>query len=97
MIALIARLPVKPGRMDEAIGMLKSLMVEVANEKGTLAYTLNRGESEPDTLVIIERYTDDAALKLHGQTPHFKDFSGKIGPLLSGKPSISRFEEIHSI
>lgn len=94
---MIARIPVKPGKLEQTIDLITSLMAEGAKEKGILAYTLNRAESEPDTLVIIERYPDGNALKNHSQTSYFKDFSGKVGALLSRKPSISRLEEIHSI
>lgn len=97
MIALIAKLPVKPERLQDAIDLIKPFIEKVSEEKGTLSYTLNQDKSDPNTLVILERYKDAEALKYHGQTPHFKDFSSQIGNLLSGKPAISHLEELHSI
>ena len=97
MIAVIARMPVKEEKADEAIEAFKELMVLVAKEEGTLRYTLNRDKSNPNLLVIMEAYKDKEALKAHSSTPHFVEFSGKLPALLAGKPEISVLEEIHSI
>ncbi len=98
MIGVIAKLPVKQEKVQEAIEAIKELMVHVAKEEGTLVYTMNRGrKSEPNTLVMMERYRDKAALDAHSSTPHFKAFFAKAGELLDGKPEISIMEEIASI
>jgi quinol monooxygenase YgiN len=97
MVSVIAKLPVKAGKVDEAVGAIKVLMTEVAKEKGTLLYTLCRAKETPNVLVFMERYKDNDALKAHSSSPHFKTFSGKIRDFLEGKPEISIMEEIHSI
>jgi len=97
MIAVIARMPVKKEKVDEAIEAFKALMVHVAMEEGTLRYALNRDKSNPNILVIVEAYKDAEALKAHSSTPHFREFSAKLPALLSGKPEISVLEEIQSI
>ena len=97
MLGVIAKLPIKEGKVDEVIDLVKTLMAEVANEKGTLAYTLNRDPSNPNGIIFMERYKDKAALDLHSSTPHFKAFFGNIKSLLAGKPEISVLEEIQSI
>ncbi len=97
MISLVARLPIKEGKMDEAINMFKELMKEVAKEEGTLSYTINRPQKDPNMLVVMERYKDKAALDFHSSTPHFKAFFAKIGALMAGRPELTVMEEIHSI
>lgn len=97
MIAVIAKVPVKPETKEEAIKEVKILMAEVAKEKGTLHYTLNINENEPNTLVFIERYKDMEALSTHGSTPHFTEFMGKAMSFASGPPEIITLNEIHSI
>jgi len=97
MIGLVAKLPVKEGKVDEAVGLVKKLMVDVGKEEGTLLYTLNVDKANPNTLVIMERYKDKAALDFHSSTPYFKEFFGRIGPLMAGKPEISAMNEIASI
>jgi quinol monooxygenase YgiN len=97
MIAVIAKIPIKPGKFDEAVALFKGTMVHIAREEGTLLYTLNRDPSKPDTLVIIERYRDKAALDTHSKTPHFKEFSAKLPEFLAGKPEIVLMEEINAV
>ena len=97
MVSLIAKIPVKEGKIDEAIGAFKDLMVHVAKEEGTLMYTVNRAQSDPNTLVIMERYKDKAALDAHSSSAPFKAFFASSRAFIAGKPEITVMEEIHSI
>jgi quinol monooxygenase YgiN len=97
MISVIAKIPIKEGKVEEAIDAFKELMVPVAKEEGTLSYTLNRAQSNPNTLVVMERYQDKAALDIHSSTPYFKAFFAKSREFIGGKPEITVLEEIHSI
>jgi quinol monooxygenase YgiN len=96
MVSVIARLPMKEDKVEEAIAAIKELMVEVAKEEGTVLYTLNRDPKNPNTLVFMERYKDKTALDAHAATPHFKAFFAKGASLLSGRPEIVRMEELAS-
>jgi len=97
MIAIVAKLPIKEGKVEEAIEAIKELMVHVAKEDGTLMYTLNKDTSNPSTIVIMERYKDKAALDAHSSTPHFKEFFAKSREFIASKPEINVLEEIHAI
>ena len=97
MISVIAKIPIKEGKVEEAIDAFKGLMVQVAKEEGTLMYTMNRAQSNPNTLIIMERYQDKAALDIHSSTPYFKAFFAKSREFIGGKPEITVLEEIHSI
>ena len=97
MISVIAKIPIKEGKVEEAIQAFKELMVQVAKEEGTLMYTMNRAQSNPNSLVIMERYKDKAALDGHSSTPYFKAFFAKSREFIGGKPEITVLEEIHSI
>lgn len=97
MISVIAKIPMKEDKIDEAIAAIKELIKDVANEEGTLSYALNRDQKNPNTLVFIERYKDNDALKAHSSTDHFKAFSAKVPGFVAGKPEISVMEEIAAI
>lgn len=97
MISVIAKIPVKEEKMNEAIEAFKQLISEVAKEEGTLFYSLNISKSEPNTLVVMERYKDKEALGAHSATPHFKAFGAKGAELFSGKPEILILNELASI
>jgi quinol monooxygenase YgiN len=49
MITVIAKLPIKEGKMEEALTEIKELMAKVAKEEGTVLYSLN---SEKTTLLF---------------------------------------------
>ena len=97
MIAVIAKVPVQAEKKDEALAAVKALLKHVAQEEGTLYYTLNIDKNAPDTLVIIERYRDMDAFKAHGSTPHFQEFMTQAASFASGAPDISVLKEIDSI
>lgn len=96
MISVIAKIPMKEDKIDEAIEAVKELMKGVATESGTLSYSLNRDQKNANTLVFIERYKDNDALKAHSVTDHFKAFSAKVPGFVAGKPEITVLEELVS-
>jgi quinol monooxygenase YgiN len=97
MISVIAKVPVQSEKKEEALAAVKELMSHVANEEGTLYYTLNIDRNQPDTLVFIERYKDMDALTVHGATPHFQEFMKKAMAFASGQPDIQVLKEMASI
>jgi quinol monooxygenase YgiN len=97
MISVIAKIPVKEEKREEAVEAFKQLIAEVAKEEGTLSYTLNVSKNEPNTLVVLERYKDKEALKAHSSTPHFQSFFAKAPELFSGSPEITILSELASI
>ncbi len=97
MIGIIAKLPIKEGMEDDFIAAFKELKIGVAQDKGALAYSLNKVKDDPNTFYIVERYEDQEAVKLHGSTDHFKAFGAKLPPCLAGRPEIIMLEEIDSI
>ena len=97
MISVIAKVPVQPEKREAALAAVQELMAEVAKEEGTLSYTLNIDEKDPDTFVFIERYKEMEALTVHSSTPHFKAFMDKAMSFASGAPEITVLKEIASI
>jgi quinol monooxygenase YgiN len=94
MLTVIAKMPIKEGKMDEAIKGMKGLLMEVAKEQGTVLYSLNVEKANPNTLVVVEQYTDKDALNFHSSTPYFKEYFTKAGVLLGGAPEIVVMKEI---
>jgi quinol monooxygenase YgiN len=97
MVALIAKMKIKEGKMEEAIELFRGLVPKVGEEEGTVAYAVCRDKANPDLLVVIERYRDREAIQAHSSTPHFKEFSAALIPLLDGKMELSVLDEILSI
>ena len=97
MIAVIAKIPIKEDKFNEAVEAFRLLIAEVAKEEGTLYYTLNVSKDAPHTLVVMERYRDKEAFKVHSSTPHFNAFFAKAGELMAGQPEITLLQELASI
>jgi quinol monooxygenase YgiN len=97
MISIIAKIPIKEEKMSEAIEAVKQLMKEMANDEGTMSYTLNVSQKDPTTLIIIERYKDKESLGIHSSALHFKAFQAKIVDLVAGRAEITRMDELASI
>jgi quinol monooxygenase YgiN len=94
MITVIAKMPIKEGKMEEALGQFKELMAKVAKEEGTVLYSLNIEKANPNTLVVVEQYKDKDAFNFHSSTPHFKDFFTKSAALIGDNPEIVVMKEI---
>ena len=94
MLTVIARMPIKEGKMDEAIKEVKGLLVQVAKEKGIVMYSLNVETANLNTLVVVEQYTDQDALNFHSSTPYFKEYFTKASVVLGGAPEIVIMKEI---
>ena len=97
MVAVIAKMKIKEGKMDEATELFRGLVPKVGQEEGTVGYALCRDSRNPALLVVIERYRDKEAIQAHSSTPHFKEFSVAVAPLLDGKMDLSILEEMLSI
>jgi quinol monooxygenase YgiN len=94
-IGVVATLKVQDGKQAEFEAVFRDLMAQVkANEPGNQLYQVCKSKADPTTYVVMEIYADDAALKAHGASDHFKAAGPKIGPTMGGKPDIQYFETI---
>lgn len=94
MISLVVKLPLQEGKAAEFTEAFKEIAKGVATEEGNLLYSLSFAGKAPDTAVIMERYTDQAALTLHGQADYFKAFNKAVGGLVAGAPDMMIMEEV---
>ena len=93
MPSVIANLKVKQDKIEEAKTFLKQLAEEtLANESGTLAYTVHQRKDDPASFFFYEKYESEEAFKIHGKNLASKgaDFAG----VLAGPPEIILIEEV---
>ena len=94
MLSMIATLKIQEGKEAEFEGIMKELAEQVrSNEDGCHLYALHRSK-EPQTYVMLERYTDKDALTTHMGTEYFKAASAKMMSCLAGPPKLERLDEI---
>jgi quinol monooxygenase YgiN len=95
VIAVTATLKAKAGKEQDLARAIQTLAQKVrANEPDCKLYQLARSKSDPQLFVLIERYTDDAALARHSNTDYFKAGIGEMMALVEGRPEIKLFDEI---
>ena len=87
MLALVATLRAKPGQGNALIDALEKIAPQVRQEPGNHAYLTHQASDDPDTIVMYEQYTDQAALAAHGK--HLKEIGGEVNALLSNPPEIT--------
>jgi autoinducer 2-degrading protein len=79
---LIARVQVKPGKVDEYIALAKATDEAVkASEPGMLHHTFDQDPDDPLKFVWSEVYKDDQAFLTHVSNPPVQDYVAKHQPL----------------
>ena len=94
VVAKIKAAAGKESSMEEA---LRAVVAKVAQEEGTLVYTLHRSQNDPTEFLLYEKYTDADAFKHHASTPYFKELFVTLQPLLDGSPQIEMYSEVVGI
>ncbi len=62
------------GKGDEYQENIKELAVKVRKDPGTIRYVVHRLIDDPSKFFVYEQYENEEAVKLHGSTPHFKEY-----------------------
>ena len=96
-MVVVAKLKALNGKEAQMEKALLAIIPEVAQEEGTLVYTLHRDHNDPSVFLFYEKYKDGDALVVHSSTPHFKELFKTLKPLLDGSPEISMYNELAGI
>lgn len=67
---IVATIDAKPECVTVVENALREMLAPTRAEEGCLQYELNRDLDQPTRLMMIERWTDEAALERHTATPH---------------------------
>lgn len=70
---LIVKWKISRSSTAEVLKLLPELTEKTKNEKGNLSYSVYQSESNPDELILHERYIDEAALEAHKNSDHYKE------------------------
>jgi quinol monooxygenase YgiN len=83
MITIIARMTAKEGEFDNMRAFALELSAAVsANEPANDLYAICEG-GEPNTLILVERYADEASIEAHRNSDHLKTIGRKIRETLA--------------
>lgn len=101
MIHVIASVRVKPGRIEDFLGLLKSIAPTVREEKGCIRYipTVDIASGLPpqvldaNLVTLIETWESREALRNHLATPHMAAFFEKRKDMVEGGSSLKVLQE----
>jgi len=86
MRAILAYLTAKPGKEAEFKEKMTAQARRcLAGEPGCLQFDVARDPNNPARLVMLEVYKDEAAIKAHQESAHFKDFRPVITELVADR------------
>ena len=88
-IHVFAKWKVRPGQLENVLLILKELKAKSIQEKGNLFYQVHQDNSDPNTLILFEGYSDDSALTLHRNAGYYiQAVVRDIRPLLADREVI---------
>jgi autoinducer 2-degrading protein len=86
MRAIIAYLTTKPGKQAEFQEKMTAQAKRcLANEPGCLQFDVVQDPQDTTRFVMLEVYRDDAAVKAHQDSQHYKDFRPTVGDLVADR------------
>ncbi|MCB0857468.1 MAG: antibiotic biosynthesis monooxygenase [Solirubrobacterales bacterium] len=87
-IVVVAILTVKEGMSDRALEVFRPVIEATHQEPGCVSYALHRDNSDPDRLVLVEKWLSQDDLDAHFQQPHMAEMGSLAGELLAEPPLI---------
>jgi quinol monooxygenase YgiN len=89
-VSLLPVFVAKPERRSELLEHLVALEHASRADAGCLAYRVFRDTDRPDRFVLIEEWTDRAALEAHNAQPHVAHFIAATPDLLVEPFAVTR-------
>lgn len=83
-IVVVARWRMAPEAVPEVLGLVAALREQSLDEPGCQGYEAFQSVGTPGELLLLERYSDQAAIEAHRASPHYQALVvQRILPLLS--------------
>lgn len=83
-LSIIATIVAHPEHRETVLQALTAMLVPTRAEAGCRQYDLYVDQTDPNRMVMIERWTDDTALNAHVASPHMAQLKAVIGDKTSG-------------
>ena len=88
---LVIPMEAAPDKRDELINTFRTLAPEVRQEAGCQGYELYQSTERPDHFVLMERWSDQDALTVHGQ--RLRERGVDLASLRAGPSEVERYTE----
>lgn len=78
-LIVVATIDAQPQHIDAVRAALEAVVPPSRAESGCLRYELHVDNNIPTRFIMLEEWTDKAALAAHDETPHFKTLAAAVG------------------
>jgi quinol monooxygenase YgiN len=80
---IIVKWKIKASATQEVLALLPELAEKTKREPGNIGYNIYQSESDPNELILHERYVDAEAAEAHRNSAHYQEIvAGKVLPQL---------------
>lgn len=86
-VVVVAVMHPLPGRLDEALEVVRGNVPTVHEEDGCLTYAVHTA-ADPDRIVFVERWASHDALAAHAASAHMAATGERLAPLLAAPTDV---------
>lgn len=88
-VYVFAKWQVKEGQLNTVLPLIAEVTRQTVQEKGNLFYKIHQSNTDENTLMLYEGYTDEAAVEEHRNAAYFQEIViGRIVPHLESREVI---------
>lgn len=77
-IHIVVRFDIKPEHLSNTLEAFTELADETRKEPGATVFDVYRAQEEPNTVILIEDWTDQDAIDVHMKQPHTLRFLERV-------------------
>ncbi|MEM7362870.1 MAG: putative quinol monooxygenase [Pseudomonadota bacterium] len=92
MIIVHGTFPIRAEVRDDAISLMREMVVASRSEYGCVSYEFYVGLTDPNTLLLFQEWESVEALQGHYETDHMEDFLKALPEVLDGEITTRRYE-----
>ena len=92
MLIVLAEATLGAGALEEAREAFTAMIEASREEEGCISYAYAIDVLDPNKLIIVEKWVDDAALAYHFGTPHMAAFQAALGGLDVTITELAKFQ-----
>jgi quinol monooxygenase YgiN len=92
MIIVMGHAKMAAGDLDRLAGAMAAMVAATNAEEGCELYCFSRDVTDPDTLIISERWRDQAAIDAHFKAPHMATFNAALASAKVQSLSVKAYE-----
>ena len=92
MILVLGSVIAQSGRVQEALALSQEHVARSRAEPGCIAHAVHIDSENPNRLVFVEQWADQASLTQHFKVPASRTFVKALAGLAAEKPSMAIYE-----